>query len=133
MQARENVFQLGPETWSGLYHILCYNHAKSAALIQFVWIWPKTWLGPVRTSVYVFPALICTWIFQLKVNLATVGNEKNPVNSNIMSRIFAAWQTCDLEKKLPETWQKKKRSKNVVKILCVNCSSVHPPSLWDFK
>ena len=35
-QARENVFKLGPETWSGLYHILCYNHAKSAALIQFV-------------------------------------------------------------------------------------------------
>ena len=36
MQARENVFKLGPETWSGPYHILCYNHAKSAALIQFV-------------------------------------------------------------------------------------------------
>ena len=34
-QARENVFKLGPETWSGPNHILCYTHAKSAALILF--------------------------------------------------------------------------------------------------
>ena len=33
-QARENAFRIGLKTWSGPNHILGYNHAKSAALVQ---------------------------------------------------------------------------------------------------